>query len=97
MLTDDAVVSMPPEPEWHRGRDAIDAFLRERLAIRGRPWRFVATAANGQPAFAYYIQDREGWARCGLLVVGVSGDGITSITRFKDEGLLDRFDLPVRL
>ena len=97
LLTDDAVVSMPPEPEWHRGREAVGAFLRERHGIRGRPWRFVATNANGQPALAYYIYDGEGWARSGLLVVGVRADGIASITRFKDEGLLDRFDLPERL
>jgi RNA polymerase sigma-70 factor (TIGR02960 family) len=97
MLTDDAVVSMPPEPEWHRGREAVGDFLREREAVRGRPWRFVSTGANGQPAFAYYIQDDDGWVRSGLLVVGVRGDGIASITRFKDDGLLDRFDLPDRL
>ncbi|HEY4823606.1 MAG TPA: sigma-70 family RNA polymerase sigma factor [Solirubrobacteraceae bacterium] len=96
MLTDDAVISMPPEPEWHTGREAIEAFLRARKAARGGPWRFVATSANGQPAFAYYLTDAEGWARSGLLVVGVRADGITSVTRFH-EGLLDRFDLPERL
>ena len=44
LLTDDAVVSMPPEPEWHQGRDAV-----ERLPARphgssagSRAWRFVA-------------------------------------------------------
>jgi RNA polymerase sigma-70 factor (ECF subfamily) len=67
--------------------------------MRDGPWRFVATGANGQPAFAYYLADGErgGWVRQGLLVVGVGGDGITSVTRFRDDGLLDRFDLPARL
>jgi RNA polymerase sigma-70 factor (ECF subfamily) len=97
MLTDDAVVSMPPEPEWHRGREAIEAFLRERVQMRDGPWRFVPTAANGQPAFAYYLFDGEGWARSGVLVVGCSRGGITSITRFRDDGLLDRFGVPQRL
>ena len=99
MLTDDAVISMPPEPEWHRGHEAIAAFLRARVVMRGGPWRFVATGANGQPAVAYYFADGEGggWVRHGLLVIGVGGDGITSVTRFKDEGLLDRFDVPARL
>ena len=89
---------MPPEPEWHRGREAIGAFLRAAprgcAAVRGGS---SPTSANGQPAFAYYLPDGEGWARSGLLVVGVRADGIASITRFKDEGLLDRFDLPERL
>ena len=57
LLTDDAFVSMPPEPEWHRGRDAIAAFFRARRALRGTPWRFVEFGANGQPAFAYYLRD----------------------------------------
>jgi RNA polymerase sigma-70 factor (ECF subfamily) len=97
MLTDDAVVSMPPEPEWHQGRDAVGAFLRERHGMRGRPWRFIRTSANGQPALAYYIDNGDGWERSGILVVGVRADGIASITRFKDDGLLDRFELPERL
>ncbi len=98
LLTADAVVSMPPEPEWHQGPDAIGEFLRARHASRTSPWRFQATGANGQPAFAYYFPDDAGrWIRSGLFVVGIRGDGIESITRFGDDGLLDRFDAPERL
>ncbi|HYZ81887.1 MAG TPA: RNA polymerase subunit sigma-70, partial [Solirubrobacteraceae bacterium] len=47
LLTQDAVVSMPPEPEWHQGRDAVEYFLRERHLRRGpRRWRFVPCGAN---------------------------------------------------
>jgi RNA polymerase sigma-70 factor (TIGR02960 family) len=98
LLTEDAVVSMPPEPEWHQGRAAIVRFLRDRLRQRKpQDWRFVATAANGQPAYAYYLRDADGWARSGMFVVGVRSDGVESITRFADDGLLDRFELPNRL
>ena len=98
MLTEDAVVSMPPQPEWHQGRDEVERFLRERqLGRLPRRWRFVATRANGQPAFAYYLSDGDGWVRDGMFVVGVRADGIESITRFHDEGLLDRFEVPERL
>ncbi len=98
MLTEDAVVSMPPEPEWHQGRAAVDEFLRARhLARTPRGWRFVATGANGQPAFAYYLQEGEDWVRSGIFVIGVRGEGIESITRFHDSGLLDRFGVPERL
>ncbi len=98
LLTADAVVSMPPEPEWHQGPEAIGEFLRARHATRTTAWRFYATGANGQPAFAYYFpDDGGGWVRAGIFVVGVRGDGIESITRFGDDGLLDRFDAPGRL
>jgi limonene-1,2-epoxide hydrolase len=98
LLTADAVVSMPPELEWHQGRESIEAFLRARLEER-RPggWRFHPVAANLQPAIAYYLEDEDGWARAGLFVVGVGPDGIESITRFPDDGLLDRFGAPARL
>jgi limonene-1,2-epoxide hydrolase len=98
LLTQDAVVSMPPEPEWHQGRRAIEDFLRARLAgRRGFGWRFVATAANGQPAYAYYLRAGEAWVRSGLFVIGVRPDGISSITRFHDGGLLSRFGVPETL
>jgi RNA polymerase sigma-70 factor (TIGR02960 family) len=98
LLTEDAVVSMPPEPEWHQGRAVVDEFLRTRHLERlPRRWRFVPTGANGQPAFAYYFQDEGGWVRSGIFVVGVRGDRVESITRFADGGLLDHFGVPERL
>ncbi len=97
MLTDDVVISMPPEPLWLTGPGAVGAFLRERRARRPGPWRFVATSANGQPAYAYYLAEGDEMVRSGLLVIGVRADGIESITRFRDRGLLDGFDVPRRL
>jgi RNA polymerase sigma-70 factor (ECF subfamily) len=97
MLTDDVVISMPPEPLWLTGPGPVGAFLRERRARRPGPWRFVATVANGQPAYAYYLTERDEFVRSGLLVFGVRADGIESVTRFRDRGLLDRFGVPRRL
>jgi len=97
LLTEDALVSMPPQPEWHQGRAAIHRFLSGRHVDRPGPWRFVPTGANGQPAFAYYLQDDHGFAGAGMFVVGVRGDRIASITRFPDVGLLSRFGVPERL
>ena len=100
LLTDDATVSMPPQPEWHQGRDAIEDFLRRRMIARlrrSRSWRFVPLGANLQPAFAYYLERDGEWERSGVLVLGVRSDGIASITRFHDGGLLDRFGVPPRL
>jgi len=99
LLTDDAVVSMPPEPEWHQGRDEVADFLRSRVAMRlPREWRFRPTAANGQPAYVYYLSDDDGrWVASGLLVIGLRADGITSITRFSGQRLLAAFEVPQRL
>jgi RNA polymerase sigma-70 factor, ECF subfamily len=98
LLTEDAVVSMPPQPEWHQGRAAVAEFLHQRHLDRtGGPWRFVQTGANGQPAYAYYLGDGEGWVRAGVFVIGVRPDGIESITRFYGEKLLSRFQVPERL
>ena len=98
LLTEDAVVSMPPEPEWHQGRDAIEHFLRDRHGRRrDRAWRFVRLAANLQPAYAFYMETDGQWVRSGMFVLGVRPDGIESITRFHDNGLLDRFGAPAHL
>jgi RNA polymerase sigma-70 factor (ECF subfamily) len=98
LLTEDAVVSMPPQPEWHQGPAAIARFLRERhLGRKGAAWRFVACGANGQPAFGYYLERPEGWRRDGMFVIGVRDGGIASITRFHDNGLLSQFGLPETL
>ncbi len=97
LLTEDAVISMPPQPEWHQGRDAIATFLRERHLARKGSWRLHPTGANGQPAFGYYLERADGWRLDGLFVVTVRSGGIASITRFHDNGLLSQFGLPERL
>jgi RNA polymerase sigma-70 factor (TIGR02960 family) len=97
LLTEDVVVSMPPQPEWHQGRGAVREFLYARHLGRKGPWRFYPTGANGQPAYAYYLPEGETWVLSGLFVVGVRSEGISSITRFYPEGLLDRFGVPETL
>jgi RNA polymerase sigma-70 factor (ECF subfamily) len=97
MMTDDALLTMPPQPLEYQGHDAIAAFLSDRFATHaGRRARLVATRANGQPAFGHYIDD----ATCpvgrffGVLVLTLEGDRIAAITRFGDTGVLPRFGLP---
>ena len=58
LLTDDALLTMPPEPLEYEGPATVAAFLRDRHGARGgRRIRLVATRANGQPAFGHYIED----------------------------------------
>ena len=66
LLTDDAWVTMPPEPFEYQGRAAIDDFFRQAFAARAdRTDRLVPTRANGQPAFGHYIGDAHAPVRAG--------------------------------
>jgi RNA polymerase sigma-70 factor, ECF subfamily len=97
LLTDDACVTMPPEPLEYQGITAIETFLQGRVDARsGRGIRLVPTRANTQPAFGHYIQDAHApIARAsGLLVLTLEGDRIAAITRFPDGGVLPHFGLP---
>ena len=46
LLTDDAWLTMPPEPYEYQGPAPIGAFLRDRAARRGGPLRLIPTRAN---------------------------------------------------
>ena len=96
MLTDDAWVTMPPEPHEYQGRRAIARFLEDRQARRGADLRLVPTRANGQPAFACYLPDaRVAIARAyALFVLTLVGDRICAITWFGERSLFAHFGLP---
>jgi RNA polymerase sigma-70 factor (ECF subfamily) len=96
LLTDDAVLTMPPVPLEYEGREAIAAFLAHRERARGAPLRVVPTAANTQPAFGCYTPDAEaGIARpSGLFVLTPAEDAFAAITWFADPALFGLFGLP---
>jgi RNA polymerase sigma-70 factor (TIGR02960 family) len=96
LLTDDAWVTMPPEPYQYQGHATIGAFLRDREIHRGAPLRLVATRANGQPGFGCYLPTpRTEIARpYGLLVLTLEGDRISAITWFADSSVFPHFGLP---
>ena len=96
LLTDDAWVTMPPEPYEYQGRSAIAEFLRDREARRGAPLRLVPTRANSQPAFACYLPSAQAEiARAyALFVLTLEGDRISAITWFGDRSVFPHFGLP---
>jgi RNA polymerase sigma-70 factor (TIGR02960 family) len=97
LLTEDASVTMPPEPLEYVGHAAIARFLGDRFRARvGRAVRLVPTRANTQPALGYYLGDAHApIARAnGLLVLTLEGDEIAAVTRFGDGGVLPHFGLP---
>jgi RNA polymerase sigma-70 factor (TIGR02960 family) len=96
LLTDEAWLTMPPQPFEYQGHTAIAGFLRDRAALRGRPLRLVPTRANGQPAFGCYLPDAQtATARAsGLMVLTLQGDQISAITWFGDSSVFSHFGLP---
>jgi RNA polymerase sigma-70 factor, ECF subfamily len=54
LLTDEAVLEMPPVPLWYRGSRDYGLFLRRVFEMRGTGWRMRRLTANGQPALAAY-------------------------------------------
>jgi RNA polymerase sigma-70 factor (TIGR02960 family) len=96
LLTDDALVTMPPQPLEYQGHAAIAALLRDRAEVRGAPVRVVPTRANTQPAFGCYLVDEQaGIARpYSLIVLTLEGNAIAAMTWFADTGVFRHFGLP---
>ena len=96
LLTEDALLTMPPQPLEYQGHDAIAAFLGQRAELRGAALRVVPTRANTQPAFGCYLPDPHApIARpYGMIVLTLAEEAIEAITWFSDSGVLRRFGLP---
>lgn len=97
LLSDDATLTMPPEPFSYRGRDVLARFLATVPAGGDlERFRLVATRANGQPAFGTYLADRQSpIARgIGVLVLTLDGARISALTVFHDTSVFPYFGLP---
>lgn len=82
MLTEEATWSMPPEPDWFRGHQAIREFLLGGpLCVR---WRHRDARANGQLAVGCYLYDeaRGGYIPWVIDVLTLEGDKIAAVTSF---------------
>ena len=100
LLTEDAILTMPPDPERYVGRDVLCAFFAT-VPAGGRLDRFrlVPTRANRQPAVAAYLRDGDdGVFRAhAVVVLAIQGEAIASIVRFADPDLFARFGLAATL
>jgi RNA polymerase sigma-70 factor, ECF subfamily len=93
VLTEDATWSMPPMPNWYRGRAAIAAFLAAGPFTQ--QWRHRVTRANGQLAVAAYQRDGAGrYIGYALDVLEIRGARIAAVTAFLDGSLFPAFGLP---
>jgi RNA polymerase sigma-70 factor (ECF subfamily) len=101
LLTDDALLTMPPVGMRFEGAESIGRFFATE-PVGGRLDRIelVEVRANGQPAFASYAdEDGDGVRRAyGVMVLALDGDRISGITGFpRDAALFGRFGLPTEL
>jgi RNA polymerase sigma-70 factor (ECF subfamily) len=98
LLTDDAVLEMPPVPLWYRGSRDYGLFLQRVFDMRGTSWLMTQLTANGQPALAAYAPDNGGayWLHT-LQVFTVERGRIARNVVFADPGALEPFGLPERI
>jgi RNA polymerase sigma-70 factor (ECF subfamily) len=95
ILSEDVWLKMPPLPFEYHGRDAAIGFFEAVVHPQHRRLRLVHTRANGCPASGIYAHDpaTDTWRATGLVVVVLSGDRITELTRF-EVGVMASFGLP---
>ena len=100
LLREDAVMTMPPSPLTFHGRQAIGEFFATVPAEGALDQiRLVPTRANGQPAVAAYLLDREAGVHrgYGLMVLTIDDGQVAEITGFTDPALFSLFGLPGEL
>ena len=97
LLREDVRVAFPPLPLWYEGRDAFRTAI-DKFAVPG-DYRLVATAANHQPAIAFYVRspgDSE-YRALVIEVLRIEDGRIAEILDFGDERLFSAFALPLTL
>jgi RNA polymerase sigma-70 factor (ECF subfamily) len=94
LLTEDAVLEMPPVPLWYQGRADYGRFITRVFTMRGSGWRMLPAAANGQPALVAYSPDGAGgWQLHTLQVLTVTEQGIACNVVFADPRVFEVFGL----
>jgi RNA polymerase sigma-70 factor (ECF subfamily) len=99
MLAHDATITMPPQPTWYRGRDAVASFLRAVAFAPGVRWRLLPVTANGQLAFGEYRWNETTKCFVGraVMVLTIADALITDVTAFGSPQLFPHFGLPEQL
>lgn len=96
LLSEDVRVTMPPAPQFYRGRDQVLELMRGGTGPAGPgEWRLVGTRANRLPAAASYLRPWDGaeFRAFKVDVIDVRDGLIAQITTF-DAALFDAFGLP---
>lgn len=95
LVTDDAVLEMPPVPLWYRGSRDYGLFMRRVFEMRGPGWVMRYLTANGQPALAAYAPEPYGGhLQHSLQVFTVTGGRVARNVVFAGPGVFEAFGLP---
>jgi RNA polymerase sigma-70 factor (ECF subfamily) len=93
LLHEDVVVSMPPNPAWFRGRDAVVAFLGPRMVPGAQ--RMVLVDGADEVAFAFYRSEGGADYTARAIEVVAWEDGLVrEIHAFFDRALVERWGVP---
>jgi RNA polymerase sigma-70 factor, ECF subfamily len=101
LFTADAIFEMPPFDSWYQGPRNIVELSKTHCPAEGAgDMRFLSTTANGQPAAALYMLNRETGAHeeFQLHVLEIRPDGVSHVVAFHaGDGLFEKFGLPPKL
>jgi RNA polymerase sigma-70 factor (ECF subfamily) len=101
LFTADAIFEMPPFDGWYQGPEDIVTLSKTHCPAEGAgDMRFLRTTANGQPAAALYMRDRETGRHeeFQLHVLEIRSGGIGHVVAFHAErGMFETFGLPAHL
>jgi len=95
LLTEDAVLEMPPVLSWFAGRQVVTRVTELYLLTAPGRLRLVRVMANGQPALAIYQVETDGaYHAHAVLVPTVAPTGIARMVSFVNPDLFRSFGLP---
>jgi RNA polymerase sigma-70 factor (ECF subfamily) len=98
LLSEEAILEMPPVPLWYQGSRDYGLFMRRVFEMRGAGWGMRRLTANGQPALAAYAPEPGGGLRLHTLqVFTVTGGRVAHNVVFADPGVFAAFDLPEQI
>ena len=101
LFTADAIWEMPPFDGWYQGPENIVLLSKTHCPAEAPgDMRFIRTTANGQPAAALYMLNRETGVHeeFQMHVMAVRPDGISHVVAFHaGNGLFEKFGLPASL
>jgi RNA polymerase sigma-70 factor (ECF subfamily) len=95
LLCRDATLEATPFTTWFAGNRSCVPYLRRWVLGSPGDWLMRPTRANGQPAAVAYTRDRRGaYQAYGIVVLTVTGAGISQIVSFHQPGLAGTFGFP---